>query len=268
MLSPEEIRSITFDKAMRGYNSEDVDAFIEQIADQVTELLKEKENLEEKLYILADKIEEYRKDEDAIKQTLVTAQKESNALMATAQRESAALLQESRQKAENMIVDAKHRAEHIHENAQDEIKEEQLALAKIKAEVADFRATILNIYKQHIEMLSNLPTEGKTEEQEEQAEPEMELQEPVTQEIPVIQTGTSKSLFTVEETSQPMQEDDEVVIVPVTPVPEPTVPFVRPSTEPKTFVFEPQKPTPEAQKRGTSLFENYEDIGFNDNNEF
>ena len=53
MLSSEEIRSITFEKSMRGYRTEDVDAFLEQVAAGVDQLNAEREDLEKKLYILA-----------------------------------------------------------------------------------------------------------------------------------------------------------------------------------------------------------------------
>ena len=63
MLTSEEIRTVTFEKSMRGYRPEDVDAFLEQVAAGVDQLSSEKEDLEKKLYILAQKVEEYRDQE-------------------------------------------------------------------------------------------------------------------------------------------------------------------------------------------------------------
>ena len=75
MLSSEEIRSVTFEKALRGYRAEDVDAFFEQTAAGVDQLIAEKEDIEKKLYILAQKVEEYRADEDTLKSALLNAQR-------------------------------------------------------------------------------------------------------------------------------------------------------------------------------------------------
>ena len=75
MLSSEEIRSVTFEKALRGYRAEDVDAFLEQTAAGVDQLIAEKEDIEKKLYILAQKVEEYRADEDTLKSALLNAQR-------------------------------------------------------------------------------------------------------------------------------------------------------------------------------------------------
>ena len=75
MLSSEEIRSVTFEKAMRGYRTEDVDAFLEQVAAGVDQLVAEKADVEKKLYILAQKVEEYRAEEDTLKSALINAQR-------------------------------------------------------------------------------------------------------------------------------------------------------------------------------------------------
>ena len=75
MLSSEEIRSITFEKSMRGYRTEDVDAFLEQVAAGVDQLNAEREDLEKKLYILAQKVEEYRSEEETLKSALINAQR-------------------------------------------------------------------------------------------------------------------------------------------------------------------------------------------------
>ena len=46
MLKAQDIRVVTFDKGMRGYNTEDVDAFLAQMADQVEAMEAEKAEIE------------------------------------------------------------------------------------------------------------------------------------------------------------------------------------------------------------------------------
>ena len=48
MLKAQDIRVVTFDKGMRGYNTEDVDAFLSQVADQVEMMEAEKAEIEGK----------------------------------------------------------------------------------------------------------------------------------------------------------------------------------------------------------------------------
>ena len=66
MFTSDEIRQITFEKVMRGYRPEDVESFMERIADEFETLEKEKSDLEEKLYLLAEKVEQYKTEEESI----------------------------------------------------------------------------------------------------------------------------------------------------------------------------------------------------------
>ena len=60
-MNVDDIRNVVFDKTMRGYRMEEVDAFLAQVAAEFEKLTKEKEDLEKKLYILAEKVDQYRK---------------------------------------------------------------------------------------------------------------------------------------------------------------------------------------------------------------
>ena len=115
MISPQDIRTVTFEKAMRGYRPEDVDAFLQQTAQDVETLTSEKAELQQKLYILAQKIEDYRKDEDNLKTALLNAQ-----------RMGENVIREAKQKAEGILRQARISAEDITRQATDEVQEEKL----------------------------------------------------------------------------------------------------------------------------------------------
>ena len=160
MISPQEIRTVTFDKVMRGYRTEDVDALLQQLAQQMEELQAEKESTEKKLYVLAQKVEEYRKDEDNLKTALLNAQ-----------RMGENVIKEAKQKAESILREAGIKAEDITRAAQEQVSEEQLELERVKAEVAQFKNSVLSLYKQHIESLSTLPGDEPEEPEEEPSSP-------------------------------------------------------------------------------------------------
>ena len=67
MYTPDDIRNIQFTKSMGGYKTAEVDPFIDKCADTVEALLREKAELTKKLEVLADKLVEYRNDEDNIR---------------------------------------------------------------------------------------------------------------------------------------------------------------------------------------------------------
>lgn len=146
MITSKEIRDAEFSKIMRGYNPDEVDALLERIADQVDVMTVEKNELEQKMMFLAGKLEEYRGDEDKIRNALLGAQKMGDSV-----------LQEAKQKAEILMRDANIKAEKIVESAHSRVEREELSLAKLRAEVAKFKTEILSLYKEHLDLISALP---------------------------------------------------------------------------------------------------------------
>lgn len=151
-MTSEDIRKTTFEKGMRGYRVEDVDDFLLQVSKEVDaltaqleEAIHDKEEMQNKLYILAEKVEEYRGQEDTLKTALINAQ-----------RMGETVVHEAKQKADAMVREASGKAQLLREQAEAEILGEQHALESMSAEVTRFKATILNLYKQHIESLSAL----------------------------------------------------------------------------------------------------------------
>ena len=172
-MNAEDIRNVTFDKVMRGYRPEEVDAYLDQAAAELERLQTEKADAEKKMYILAEKVEQYRNDEETLKTALLNAQ-----------RMGESVIHEARQKAETIIYDATSKASQAREEAVEKVAEEEMLLARLKAEVAHFKGEVLNLYKQHIESLSMIP--GAEEKKKKAPEaPEAEAQsEPAAQEAP------------------------------------------------------------------------------------
>ena len=186
MFTADEIRQITFEKVMRGYRPEDVESFMENIADEFEALEKEKKDLEEKLYLLAEKVEQYKAEEESIKTTLINAQRLGESIVSDA-----------RVKADNVIREATIKKNDIISSAYNEIEGTEEVLNRLRREVSDFKRNILSLYKTHIESLSNLPEE-KTEEAVVEEEKETEVQ-PVEQ---VVEEVVQETVL-VEETVQP-----------------------------------------------------------------
>ena len=119
---------------MRGYRTEDVDAFLQQVAEQMEQLTAEKEDKEQRaLHSGPKKIEEYRKDEDNLKNC--AAQRPAH---------GENVIKEAKQKAESILREAGIKAEDITRAATEQVQEEQLQLESIKAEVAQFKNNVLS----------------------------------------------------------------------------------------------------------------------------
>lgn len=144
MLTIEEIKNIKFRKSnIGGYKAEDVDIFIDKVEESFRKLEDERENLQEKLKILADKVCEYRETEESIKTTLLNAQKTADAS-----------LKEAKLEADRIIKQANDKYKEIVEKAERDILDQKTQLANIKQNIRDFRNNILNMYKEHIKQVN------------------------------------------------------------------------------------------------------------------
>ena len=85
MISAKDISNRRFEKAAFGYKQEEVDEFLKELVTELTMMQKERNDIESKLQILADKVREYRQDEDALKDALLGAQKQGHRVIAEAQ---------------------------------------------------------------------------------------------------------------------------------------------------------------------------------------
>lgn len=127
MVTAQDIREKTFEKAFNGYNMGQVDEFLDQIAADLTALAKENASLKGKMRVLVDKVEEYRQTEDSMRLALLSAQKMS------AQIES-----EAREKADAMVAEARESADAITRHASDGIANEEAKLEEAKKATEKF----------------------------------------------------------------------------------------------------------------------------------
>ncbi|MEG0178139.1 MAG: DivIVA domain-containing protein [Oscillospiraceae bacterium] len=148
MFTVEEIQNAEFDKVMRGYKPDDVHSMLSLIASQLESAQKDKEDLEKKLYILAQKVEQYRNEEDMLKTAMLNAQ-----------RMGENIVHEAKQKADSIVRESDLKANLIIEQAKAKVAKEEKEYSELQHKVAQFKSDVLAIYKQHIESLSELPVD-------------------------------------------------------------------------------------------------------------
>ena len=85
MLTPAQLHDIRFARSDDAkYDASEVDQAMEQIRKDYGEIFTENGDLVRKLSILAAKLDEYRKDEDMLRDVLYNAQKSADAIIAAA----------------------------------------------------------------------------------------------------------------------------------------------------------------------------------------
>ena len=171
MLTISEIKNKKFEKSAFGYKVEDVENFLNDVIDTIAALESDKAETEKKLVVLASKIEEYRNEEDSLRQALLGAQKLGDSI-----------LKEAKNRAEIIMRDATIKSENIVKNVKEEVKREEVILNKMKREVDSFRTKMLTMYNSHIDMIKSLPEVERQETEEVAQEAPAPVAEPVVEE--------------------------------------------------------------------------------------
>lgn len=192
MLTVKQINEVSFGKAgFSGYKPEDVDNFIDEVADSFQQLERERDDalkqaqelaaqnsalsaknaeIQEKLSILAQKIESYRAEEDQIKDALLSAQKLGKDSLREAKDKAEIILQDAKSSAQQMMDNAKVEANKAAKEYMAQAEEKKEELEEVKRQVSAFRASLMEMYKKHLECINHIPNFKPKDKPEEPAE--------------------------------------------------------------------------------------------------
>jgi cell division initiation protein len=143
-LSAADIRQQQFAvKLIRGFDPQEVDAFLEEVADDFEELSRENNLLKEQLATLEERAKEIEGREKTVHETLITTQKIAEEFKENARREAELVLREAHLRSEKLMQDA--REEHAKLNA------EIGGLKRQRQRLAEELLHLLSTYKRMIE---------------------------------------------------------------------------------------------------------------------
>lgn len=209
MLTPQEVSEKAFPKAsFGGYNMASVDEFLDVLTEDYTALYKENAALKAKMKVLAEKVEEYRETEDAMRSTLLTAQK-----MATQ------LVQEAETKKQQILSEAADEAAAKVSHIQAATRDAQQRLQIAKESLGDFIRQSLEIVEGQASFLRTLPEMDLTAKtQEAPAAPAAADAAPaVPEEKPV---GEDTAVFEIEKSVLQHYQKESAAPAPEQPAPE------------------------------------------------
>ena len=185
MLTPNDISNKRFEKSpFGGYKPEEVDSFLSEIAVSYERLYEAKEAAEEKMEVLAEKLEEYRANEDSLRTVLLGAQKLGDNI-----------IRDSKAKAEVIISDAEGQVKQVFSESEDKINKERETLATLQKETAEFKKRLIAMYKQHLELISLMPEQEEKPEQEEPVQESAPAEEAFAQDNPAPASDPEEDAF-------------------------------------------------------------------------
>ena len=159
MITANDIHELRFEKAAFGYKQEDLDEFLTQLEHELEINQQELEDSNNKIQVLADKVREYMRDEDALKDALLGAQRQGHQIIAEANERADEIIAEAKRKADEMMDEVTVQHDALLKRNQEEIAAAHQQLADARKKVADFKKALFDMYKEHLEVLSSMPEE-------------------------------------------------------------------------------------------------------------
>ena len=132
-VSPISIKKQEFNKSFRGYDPEEVQAFLDKLSDEFDELQKENNSLREELETANANLTEFRKIEKNLQDTLLKAQESSSKAIDSVKKQTGLMVKEAEIKANQILEKARENANEIRDAVIRLREERDLLISKLKA---------------------------------------------------------------------------------------------------------------------------------------
>ncbi len=141
-ITPLDIQQKQFPVKFRGFDVEEVYAFLEVIREEMEDLLRENASLKEHHHRSEAQLQEFRDMENTLRETLMTAQQMVEDYKTNARKEAELILREAELKADSLIREAQDRVVKIHEDIVD-----------LKGIRRHFKEELKRLIESHVRML-------------------------------------------------------------------------------------------------------------------
>lgn len=152
-IKPLDIRNHGFPQRLRGYDREEVDAFLRMVAEDYEGALGENQKLRKRINALEVRVQDLTSNEKLLQDTLTTAQRLGEDLKHTAMREAEVMISEAEIQGEKVLDAAHRRAARLAED----IREMKLLRGRLAAALRTTMET-------HLTLLDSLAEGDATED--------------------------------------------------------------------------------------------------------
>ena len=143
-LNPLDIYNKEFKKSTFGYNTNQVDEFLDDVGVAYERLLKDMNNLQEENKALKEKIDNYQDMEEKLQNTLDSMQDTISDRIEQADKEARMIVKEARMKAEK-----------IKDDAQAQVVSEKRKIEQLREQKNFFKIRFQTLLESHLEMLND-----------------------------------------------------------------------------------------------------------------
>lgn len=141
-ITPLDIQQKQFPVKFRGFDEEEVDAFLELVREEMEELLRDNASLREDVKKFEKQVKEYKTMESTLRETLVSTQQMVEEYKTNAQKNAELIIKEAELKADEIVRLAQERVVKIHEDITD-----------LKGIRRHFKEEVKRLIESHMSML-------------------------------------------------------------------------------------------------------------------
>jgi len=145
-ITPLDIRRKEFKRSMRGYSDEEVDVFLDEVADEFERLYQENGEMSERLASLEEQIAGYVSIKETLEKTLISAQMQADETRTNARKEAELILRDADLKSRQIVNDSYGETQRV-----------QQALIQLKHLEEDFRFKFRSLLEAHLKLVEDAP---------------------------------------------------------------------------------------------------------------
>jgi len=143
-ITPLDIQQQQFKgKMFGGLDSEDVDAFLQMVAGEMEDLIRENSELKEQARRVAADMEDMKQHEGNLRETMLAAQKITEEMKANSQKEATLRISEAELQAERILADADRK-----------LGELKSQIQELRREKLQFETALKSLLDTHYKMLT------------------------------------------------------------------------------------------------------------------
>lgn len=141
-ITPLDIQQVGFKIKLRGYDRQEVDAFLDSLTEDYEALIRENNHLREKLMDFENQTAEIKKKEATLNSMLMKAQDLSDEMKAAAQKDADLILREAELKTETYTRSAREHLAEVQRDILDLKKQKVVFIEKVRSMIRIFEQVL------------------------------------------------------------------------------------------------------------------------------
>lgn len=163
--TPFGIKNQEFNKSVRGYDKDEVKAFLEKLADEYERIQSENDKLKAQVDVIDGQLKEYKKIEKNLQNALLNATESNSKAVESAKKQTALMIKEAELKAAQIIEKAKESANSVRDAVLKLREEKNVLVARLKSIIE----TQANVLEMNVEDIDTKSVKAKKEKLREAA---------------------------------------------------------------------------------------------------